>query len=67
MVKKRTSVLGNLGWALVTDVVLLAIVLLLISLFSFSSISGAYLVAFALLLVGALAFVLYKRSRKKAG
>lgn len=64
MNRKRSSVLGTLGWGLAADILLLAIVLLLISLFSFSSISTAYLVAFAVLAVGLISFVLHKRSRK---
>lgn len=65
MNKKRTSVLGTLGWSLLADVALLATVLLLISLFSFSSISRAYLVAAVLLLVCAVVLVLYKRRKRK--
>ena len=66
MQKKRKSILGSLGLGLLADVLLLAGALLLVSVFSFVSFSGAYLAAAILLSSGILAFVLYKRLWKRA-
>ena len=65
MSRRSGSILGNLGRGLAGDVLLFCAALLLMSLFAFSSLSNAYLVALLILAVCLLAFFVYRRSRKK--
>lgn len=66
MKNKRGSLLGNIGQGLAGDVLLFAVVILVMSLFAISSISSAYLMVFALLIVAIVSFALYKRATSKA-
>ena len=65
MSKRRGSILGKLGWGLAGDVLLFCTALLFMSIFAFTSFSNAYLIALLLLAVVLIAFVVYRRTRKK--
>ena len=64
MSRKKGSILGNLGWGLAGDVILFCTALLIMSIFAFTSLSSAYLIALLVLAVILVAFVVFRRSRK---
>jgi hypothetical protein len=66
MNRKPSSIIGNLGWWLVAEILVFTTALLLMSYFAFSSFSNAYLSAFMLIIVVVMAFVLRKQIREKA-
>jgi drug/metabolite transporter (DMT)-like permease len=63
--RKRRGILGNIGWGLAGDVLLFCTTLLFMSMFAFTSLSNAYLVALLVLAVVLIACVVYRRTRKK--
>ena len=65
MSKRRVSILGKIGRWLTGEVLLFCTALLLMSIFTFTSFSNAYLIALLVLAVVVMAFAVYRRSRKK--
>lgn len=67
MTGKRGSIVVNLGWGLVADVLLLVTALLIMSIFAFSSFSSAYLIGLLILVMVAVSYLFYSRTRKRGG
>lgn len=65
MSRKRSSIIGKLGWGLAGDMLLFCTALLFMSIFAFTSLSNAYLISLPVLAV-VIAFIVYRKSRKKA-
>jgi hypothetical protein len=65
MSRGKASILGNLGWGLAGDILILCIALLIMSIFAFTSLSSAYLIALLVLAVISVAFVVFRRISRK--
>jgi hypothetical protein len=65
MPERKKSILNILGWGLLGDVFLFTVALAVLAIFSISSFSAAYMIAFVVrMLVLAVTFV-FKRNKRK--
>lgn len=65
MRNRKHSLLGKLGLGLAGDLLLLALVILVMSLFGIQAAANAYAIVFLLLLAGTVSVVLFKAARGK--
>jgi hypothetical protein len=65
MNRKRSSIIGNLGWWLAAEILVFVTALLLMGYFAFSSFDNAFLTALMLAIAIAMTVALYKTIRKR--